>query len=182
LLSLRSHCLLLTVAASTCVIAFVQPLPAAKLMSRQRIDTTIEGQKVVVTLDVRQASQCPDAQSLWWGVENKCPQETVGSIKVLHGQQSAVIPISSYSDLSSVSKIELTPLVSGFALTIRGGDAATGYVAVLEFSVANKKGIPVLRSRSVTSSPNPKERYERFEYHFPDPDADYSIEPTVVDW
>jgi hypothetical protein len=141
---------------------------------RHEVTSSIKGEPVVVVVQIVGGRGCVDPASMkWGGVEGTCPTHRVGSIAVTFAAHDAIIAASAYSDITSLRKVEVDPAPAGFEVTLRGGDAGTGYTAVLSFSLESSRRIPVLVSRRASSSENPDRSRDRFEYQFESIDADY---------
>lgn len=166
------------VAASASVIAVFASgdscLAAAELdEGKHEIRAEVHGDRATVVVQIVDGRDCIDSASLKWGVERACPRHRVASLSVTYRNEDGWVAASAYSDITALRTVHLGPTAGGFAVTLRGGDAATGYTAVLRFSTENKKRRPVLISRKAWSGENPENRIDLFEYRTEPVDADY---------
>lgn len=145
-----------------------------ELEGAQQAVLMIAGKEAKVSAEIATTPKCADPESLRWGTSvGECPVNFVSRLSVLYGIEAAVIPVSAYSDLTSIRRLRIEAGNNGFKVVILGGDAATGYTSSLLFSTANSKQQPVLASRVVSHSENPLERNETFDYRFVSVDARY---------
>jgi hypothetical protein len=89
-----------------------------------------------------------------WGSDWNDPHTIVASIKLWANKSEITVPLSSYADISNANLAELTSTLSGYRLTIQGGDAATSYEEMLDFCESS-----VLRRR-VKSGEFPDQGWE----------------------
>ncbi|MFZ1082849.1 MAG: hypothetical protein WAO19_13100 [Candidatus Kryptoniota bacterium] len=97
-----------------------------------------------------------------WGSDWDNPRTVIAEIKVWLDKRQVLIPLSSYADLSNPNQAYLEDAKSGYSLVIRGGDAATGYKATIDFS-GDKASRRVVRSGEF-----PDEAWEITTYSKPD--------------
>ena len=98
---------------------------------------------------------------MWGGDETSPPKTIIKAITVLRNDQTVFIPLSAYVDLGNPRTIALEKLPArGFRLTIRGGDAAGSYSAMLDFKKAE------ISRRKVVSGEFPKEVWEETTFSF----------------
>jgi hypothetical protein len=140
--------------------------PAAELTGTVQTHGTVDGKEVIVVAMLKKAARCEDAESIRWGVEGRCPTRTLSSLRVSWGGVPALLPVSAYADLTALTGIQISPLGSGFAVTVLGGDAGTGYRAVLEFSRVAELPNPFITLRTVRTNEAPDDSWQRTEYHF----------------
>jgi hypothetical protein len=69
-----------------------------------------------------------------WGAEAECPNLSIGGMQVHIASSSIFVPRSAFADLGSPIDITIVNRRKGFDVIIRGGDAATSYIATLQFS------------------------------------------------
>jgi hypothetical protein len=123
---------------------------------------TADGMIVKVTVATAAYSKTIpyNRNALWWGAESTTPKTIVSMIDVQVGRKKLQIPLSAYSDLSNPSEVSVASTNQGFNVTIRGGDAAASYKAVLGF----ENGL--IRRRKVASMEFPDEAWEETNYSF----------------
>jgi hypothetical protein len=121
--------------------------------------------KVTVRLVLLQPGKnykCRAVESWRWGTERRCPKNVIDKLKIKYGRESAFVSFSAFSDLAnfrSVS-IETNEDTSDFVVIIKGGDAATSYIARLNF-----RG-KLLLERIVRHGEFPKNAWEKTIYKF----------------
>lgn len=116
--------------------------------------------KITVTVDVG-APYGAECESWGWGAEKRCPQTAIRSISLTVNGEPVFIRSSSFSDLGSPKKLSLTEDKNKYYLTVRGGDAAGSYAAVLRFSRTG------LEYRKVVSGEFPDDAWEETFYGYP---------------
>jgi hypothetical protein len=94
-----------------------------------------------------------------WGAE-KSPKYIIRKIEAWWGDEKVFIPLSAYFDLTNPHEVFLKKAGNQFHLTIKGGDAATSYEALLIFEKGN------LLSKKVFSGEFPDEAWEETKYSF----------------
>jgi len=97
----------------------------------------------------------------WGGDETSPPKRMISAITILKDGHIIYVPLSAFVDLGDPTRISLQKLpMSGFRLSIRGGDAAGSYSATLDF-----RKDEILRRR-VESGEFPKEVWESTTFSF----------------
>lgn len=105
---------------------------------------------------------CVAPESWRWGAEGACPSYSSESLTVIVGVQQIYIPLSAFIDLGDPRSIQLEPRKKKgrFAITIRGGDAATSYTATLELDKNQ------VLERVVRHGEFPSQSWEKTTYKF----------------
>lgn len=118
------------------------------------------GKKVIIIVNVGRPH---DAQcSNWgWGAENRCPKAAILSIVLTVDGEPAFIRKSAFSDLASPKELFFAKDKEKLYLTIKGGDAAESYMAILRFSQTG------LEYRKVASREFPDDAWEESFYAYP---------------
>jgi hypothetical protein len=112
------------------------------------------------------AGSCRNPESWVWGSDQECPEQFVSSVAVTWASRPIFVPASAYLDLASVRSATINPSKNGFTITLKGGDAATSYSAVLQFA-GNPLGTGgFLAGRVVRSGEFPEDAWEETTYHF----------------
>lgn len=126
---------------------------------------TLSSQDVKLTIHIEKplsTDLCRSANSWRWGTEQSCPSRKIGSIEMSFNGRSVFIPYSAFADLGNPTTIRLRQEAKSlrYAISIRGGDAATSYECVLRL----KGG--VLQERNVKSGEFPDDAWEKTTYRF----------------
>lgn len=98
---------------------------------------------------------------MWGGSEMTSPKRIIETINVVKNKQRFFIPLSTYVDLGNPRHVSLDALPAHrFRLVIVGGDAASSYIATLDFKSDE------ISHRKVVSGEFPKEVWEETDYSF----------------
>lgn len=127
--------------------------------------STLSSQDIKLTIQIERPSPtdlCQNEKSWRWGAEQSCPNRKIASVKLSFRGQAVFVPYSAFADLGNPTTIGLQRNGKSlrYAITVRGGDAATSYECVLRF----KGG--VLQERHVKSAEFPDDSWEKTTYRF----------------
>ncbi len=130
------------------------------VIGRNVLSMMADRKKITAIVDIGapHGSKC---DSWGWGAEKRCPKTAVLSVSLTVNEELVFIRSSAFSDLGSPKKLLLTENKGKYCLTIRGGDAAGSYVAILQFSQAG------LEYRKVASGEFPDDAWEETFYGYP---------------
>lgn len=124
----------------------------------------------IVTVDalVLARPACHNPDSWHWGSDEECPTNILGSLSVTWAGKKLFVPISAFGDLALVraETIAIEPQSGGFTLSIRGGDAALSWFAVLEFGGEVEREQPYIVRRIVRHGAFSDEVWEETRYKF----------------
>ena len=129
-------------------------------LGHNKFSTTVAGKSIQLDLEV--GPPPPTGCVHWrWGAEADCPKSAVVALTVIYRNTSLFVSRSAFADLGAPSKLVVKPSRIGFRIEIAGGDAATSYVAVLEF-VGDE-----LRQRRVVNPSFANTAYEVTRFSYP---------------
>lgn len=116
--------------------------------------------KVIVRCSVKIIKYSPDMfHNRCWGSDWTEPRTVIGEINIWTNDRRVMVPLSCYADLSNPNWGNLLNIHGGYRLYINGGDAASGYWAIIDFN-----GTRVVR-REVHDGEQPKAAWETTVYY-----------------
>jgi len=142
--------------------AWASPPATARLEAHGQTTDGTPIKAVVVTKRFSQATPY-DRDARWWGVIDDgltTPKIIVSAIDVWVGRKKLHVPLSAFADLSEPTEVSVVCTAQGLTVTLRGGDAAASYEAMLVFEQS------LIRSRKVAHMEFPDEAWEETNYSF----------------
>jgi hypothetical protein len=129
-----------------------------------RADGHVIGVSVVARLG--SGLRCASPESWHWGAEDECPRSLLAGLDVRWRKHALFTPRSAFADLAQVRRLEVVSRETGFDVRIEGGDAAVGYVALLEYRRHSRGSDMQIARRIVRHSEFPEEVWEETKYSF----------------